>query len=308
LRTLNIPCSAAPLIPFAEEKSMRHCSFRLGRFLLILALLSVAAAAETPKLTFKFTTIKVKGAQSTAIYGVNNAGAMVGSYVDSSGVRHGFMLSGGKVTKLDDPKGTDTYCFAINKAGSIVGYYATSSHNAQAFLYQKGKFSDIGPAGSTGSQGIGINDHGDVNGNFGDSKGGHGFLLKGGKYTTQDVPGAAFTLGGGINNADLMTEEWIDSSSNVESSLYNGKKYTTINVPGEPDSYVSGINNLGDIVYSWESASAYGGALRHGGKIYKFHVPEGDRTFGYGINDHNIIVGAYTNEKTGALEGFSATY
>jgi len=310
LRTLNIPCSAAPLIPFAEEKSMRHCSFRLGRFLLILALLSVAAAAETPKLTFKFTTIKVKGAQSTAIYGVNNAGAMVGSYVDSSGVRHGFMLSGGKVTKLDDPKGTDTYCFAINKAGSIVGYYATSSHNAQAFLYQKGKFSDISPSGSTGSQALGINDHGDINGNFGDSSGvSHGFLLKGGTYTTLDVPGAQDTLGGGINNAGLMTEVWLDSTFSSESSLYNGKTYKTINVPGEPNSDAAAINNLGDIVYSWEgSGDTYGGALRlHGGKFYKFHVPKGDRTFGYGINDHSVIVGAYT-DTNGVLSGFSATY
>src|ERR1700680_2792767 len=215
---------------------MRHVSLSLGRFVLLLALLSAAAAAETPKLIFKFKTIKVAGAQSTAIYGINNAGAMVGSYVDSGGGRHGFRLSGGEGKNIDDPNGTDTYCFAINKAGSIVGYYTTSSHSAQAFLYQKGKFSDISPAGSTGSPALWINDHGDINGNFGDSKGSHGFLLKGGTYTTQDVPGAAFTLGGGINNAGLMTEIWLDSGFNSESSLYNGKTYKTINVPGEADS------------------------------------------------------------------------
>jgi probable HAF family extracellular repeat protein len=287
---------------------MRHVSLSLGRFVLLLALLS-AAAAETPKLIFKFKTIKVAGAQSTGVYGINNAGAMVGSYVDSGGLRHGFRLSGGKVVTIDDPNGTDTYCFAINKAGSIVGYYTTSSHSAQGFLYQKGKFSDISPAGSTGSQALGINDHGDINGNFGDSKGSHGFLLKGGTYTTQDVPGAAFTLGGGINNAGLMTEVWLDSAFNSESSLYNGKTYKTINIPGEADSDAGAINNLRDIVYSWENSSGdtYGGALRHGGKFYKFHVPGGDRTFGYGINDHHVVVGAYTDQN-GVLSGFSATY
>jgi probable HAF family extracellular repeat protein len=291
-----------------EEKAMRADRSGLGRVVLLLALLSVATAAETPKLTFKFKTIKVAGAQSTAVYGINNAGAMVGSYVDSGGVRHGFRLSGGKVTKIDDPKGTDTYCFAINKAGAIVGYYTTSSHSAQAFLYQKGKFVDVSPANSTGSQALGINDHGYVNGNFGDSKGSHGFLLKSGKYTTLDVPGAAFTLGGGINNAGLMTEVWIDSASQSESSLYNGKKYKTINVPGEANSDAAAINNLGDIVYSWEgSGDTYGGALRHSGKFYKFHDPSGDRTFGYGINDHNVVVGAYT-DKNGVLSGFRAIY
>src|ERR1700680_4029185 len=127
---------------------MRHVSLSLGRFVLLLALLSAAAAAETPKLIFKFKTIKVAGAQSTAIYGINNMGAMVGSYVDSGGVRHGFTLANGKVVKIDDPNGTDTYCFATNRAGAIVGYYATSNHNAQGFLYAKGKFTDISPTGS----------------------------------------------------------------------------------------------------------------------------------------------------------------
>jgi probable HAF family extracellular repeat protein len=283
---------------------------RVSRWVVLVMLVSVAAFAETPTppLTFKYKAIKVAGAQSTAIYGINNGGVMVGSYVDSGGVRHGFSLSAGNVTRLDDPKGTDTYCFAINKAGAIVGYYSTANRTAQAFLYAKGKFKDIAPAGSMGSQALGINDHGDVNGNFADSKGSHGFLLKGGAYITLDVPGAQATLGGGINNAGLMTEVWLDSNFNSESSLYNGKKYTKINVPGEPNSDAAAINNLGDIVYSWEGATdTYGGALRHGGKLYKFHVPGGDRTFGYGINDHNVIVGAYTDDN-GVLNGYAATY
>ena len=54
------------------------------------------------------------------------------------------------------------------------------------------------------------------------------------------MPGAAYTLGGGINNAGVMTEVWLDSRFNSESSLYKGKKYTTINVPDEPDSDASG--------------------------------------------------------------------
>ncbi len=55
---------------------------RVSRLVVFAALVTVAALAETPTLTFTYTTIKVTGAQSTAIYGINNAGAMVGSYVD----------------------------------------------------------------------------------------------------------------------------------------------------------------------------------------------------------------------------------
>src|ERR1700731_2348572 len=115
--------SGSHIVSFADSGKENF----MRRFALFLLLLSLPAAAQTPGLKFKFKTIKVPGAQSTAIFGVNNAGAMVGSYVDSGGVRHGFKLSAGKATKIDDPKGTDTYCFAINKASAIVGYYATSS-------------------------------------------------------------------------------------------------------------------------------------------------------------------------------------
>ena len=164
---------------------MKNCTKFLFVATLVLTFVFVATA-ETP-LSFRYKTIKVKGAQSTAIFGVNNAGVMVGSYVDSGGVRHGFRLSRGKVSTIDDSKGMDTYCFAIDKAGTTVGYYVTSTFNAQAFLYEKGKFTDIGPAGSTDSQALGINDHGDINGNFVDSKGSHGFLLKSGTYTILSV-------------------------------------------------------------------------------------------------------------------------
>jgi hypothetical protein len=105
-----------------------------------------------------------------------------------------------------------------------------------------------------------------------------------------------------------MTEVWLDSTFDAESSTYDGSTFTTINVPGEPDTSAGGISNHGDVVFSWEGTTdTYGGALLHAGKYYKFHVPHGDRTFGYGINDKHVVVGAYT-DKNGVLKGFSATY
>ena len=146
------------------------------------------------------------------------------------------------------------------------------------------------------------------NGNFGDSAGSHAFLYDGSKYTTIDVPGALATLGGGINNASLLTLVWIDSEGNAESSLYDGKKYTTIDIPKEENSDAGAISNKKDVVYSWEDASDdYGAALRHAGKYYKFTVPKSARTFGYGINDKNIVVGTYV-DANGLTKGFQAKY
>src|SRR5579862_9932821 len=104
-----------------NRKMVVHAGF------VVLVFALVAAAANAPTLTFKFTTIEVKGAQDTRVFGVNNAGVMVGAYIDSSGISHGFMLKSGKVKTLDNSEGSNTNCAGVNKADDIAGYYVNSS-------------------------------------------------------------------------------------------------------------------------------------------------------------------------------------
>ena len=86
---------------------MKNCRAVGCLWMVVLVFVFAATAADAPKLTFKFTTIQLKGAQDTRVFGTNNLGVMVGAYVDSGGVSHGFMLKGAKVTTLDDSKGTN---------------------------------------------------------------------------------------------------------------------------------------------------------------------------------------------------------
>src|SRR5579863_3332448 len=102
------------------RKIMKNCKAGLGLFAALLILLTAAAAAEKPALTFAFKTINIPGSTETDIFGVNNSQVGVGSYVDGKGIRHGFMLAGKKLTKIDDPKGVTTYCFAINNLNAVV--------------------------------------------------------------------------------------------------------------------------------------------------------------------------------------------
>src|SRR5579864_6329017 len=127
---------------------MKNCARFLFVGTLVLTFVFVAIA-DAPKLAFKFTTIEVKGAQDTRVFGTNNGGVMVGAYVDSGGVDHGFMLKGGKVKTLDDPNGTNTNCEGVNTAGDVVGFYLKSTGSEQGFLYHKGTFTDVGPSGAT---------------------------------------------------------------------------------------------------------------------------------------------------------------
>jgi hypothetical protein len=92
---------------------------------------------------FKLAGIKIAKDQQGTIYGVNNAGDFVGTYVASNGTEHGMLISGGKVKNIDDPKGVSTDCFDINSKNDIVGSYFDSAGNPHGFQYAAGKFKDI---------------------------------------------------------------------------------------------------------------------------------------------------------------------
>src|SRR3569832_159581 len=77
------------------------------------------------------TTFDVKGATSgTAPNGINDHGAVVGSYGDAAGM-HGFLRRpSGKILSIDVPGSASTVATAIGKSGSIAGYYSdgTGTH------------------------------------------------------------------------------------------------------------------------------------------------------------------------------------
>jgi uncharacterized membrane protein len=287
----------------------------------VLTFACIATAANAPKLTFKFTTINVKGSEETDTYAINNAGVIVGDYIDSSGKMHGLKLVGRKVTNIDDPNATGgTICNDINSSDAIVGSYVNSSGATKGFLYKNGKFTDVVPPGATTfSEANGINDQGEIVGDYDDSSGVDvGFLLKGNNYTTLDLSGSTFTLAYGINNSGWITIIWGDSAGNSESSLYDSKtkEYSKkpINVPDAASSWAHLIDTAGDIVYRWtDSAGITHGALctkctSNGRKYYKFDDPKGSNLRADGINDHRTIVGRFIPTKSSEFEGFKATY
>jgi|SRR5579871_3178252 len=109
--------------------------------------------------------IKLPGITTTAVAGrgMNDAGDIVGWYEDSAGVQHGFLLSGGVATTIDDPGGT-TNLEGINNNGEISGLYTDSSGNRHGFTYDiaKKKFTELTVPGSTYVEVWGLNDKGVV--------------------------------------------------------------------------------------------------------------------------------------------------
>jgi len=282
---------------------------------------ALASAADAPKLTFKFTNANVPGASQTLASAINNRGVMVGGYQDKSGVVHGYILDGKKLTKVDHPNTTYTLLSGINFNGpiAVVGYYTNSSGASAGFRYtpKTKRLANIpNPKGATSLWTGGMNDWGWIVGWYQDSNGNdHGFLLQGKKYTVLDVPGALETYAYGINNQGDITLTWADSKYLYEGALYNGKTYQVINVPGAPGgSEASFINNENDVTFWWLDSAGYThGALcpqcdSKGRTFYKFDYPKADETYPNGINDKNAILGEYQDTENGPIASFEATW
>ena len=116
------------------------------------------------------------GQEGTITQSVNDAGLVVGYYVDSNGVDHGFVYDGTNFTTIDPPGSTDTLLFGINNAGIITGRFFDAAGVRHGFLDDNGVFTIIVFTGAVGTGVTAINDNGDLAGYYLDSNGFlHGF-------------------------------------------------------------------------------------------------------------------------------------
>jgi probable HAF family extracellular repeat protein len=160
--------------------------------------------------TKKFTDIKIKGGTLVEPSGINDKGAVVGTYTDSAGVAHGFLLVGKKLTNLDPPgvvsgltgpangfinnAGVITI-FGLNSANTNVSF--TTANNGKTYKPFHGK-----GEGTTGTAIHNLNNKGDIVATVFDTAGNrHGILLHGGKqYVFDDPNGVGATRADGLND------------------------------------------------------------------------------------------------------------
>src|SRR5260370_36310626 len=86
------------------------------------ALVALGVAWSGPVLAARIITIDPPGASTAFAYGVNDAGAVVGSYVDANGV-HGFVRApDGTYTTFNRLRHM-TDAISIDRNGQVAGYF-----------------------------------------------------------------------------------------------------------------------------------------------------------------------------------------
>lgn len=154
----------------------------------------------------KFTDIPgPSGATATFASGINDRGVIVGTYRDSGGLPHGFILRGKTYTTLDVPGAMTTVAAGINNNGSIVLSWLDSKGVFESSLYDGKTYKTIDVPGATNSFAAGLNTAANVVYEWLDFNGlQHGALLYKGKYYKFDHPKSLQTYAGGVNDYHVI--------------------------------------------------------------------------------------------------------
>jgi uncharacterized membrane protein len=125
-----------------------------------------------------YATISCAQGTSTRAYGIDDAGAIVGDYSNStSGPFSGFAYKSGQCTAIDYPSAVSTGARGINKSNQISGWYEDSSSTYHGFVKAGANFSSLSYPEAIGTLAYHINDMGQVAGFYTDAAGAtHGFV------------------------------------------------------------------------------------------------------------------------------------
>jgi hypothetical protein len=277
--------------------------------------------------TFTFVTIDPPGSTMTVPSGITDDGVIIGYYINSSGVYHGFMRTpDGTITTFDPPGSTFTLPTSINLDGEIAGAYCDTAAcasslgvGARGFVqHREGTFVTFAaPAGqilapiyNAGGPPPELTPAGAIAGTYsvlGPPFAEHGFLRhRNGTIKTIDVPGATgFTEVLAINPSGTIVGDYSTPTISYAGFIRTpDEKVTTITIPNScPGNSIptGGIDPAGEVagVYSDSTCSGTHGYLRTpGGTITSFDPPGSIATSPYGINAAGAITGNFFTGST----------
>ncbi len=280
--------------------------------LLVLGL-ALSLTLSTPRVHAQDITGLVNfdfpNAIETECNGINNNGVIVGHYVDSSAVDHGFIRRNNTPQTVDVPKATGTLLYGAN-SDTAVGWYNDQDGITHGFSVNTNHtIKTIDPPGTTLTNAWDINDAGVIVGDYTDSSGVyHGFTLNGKTYTTYDAPnGAILTEILGINNLGDMSGIFDDSSGEEHGFVLSKGVFTQIDYPGSGIvvTATDRVNDLGEIVglYGTSTSGPFSGYHAKNKTFTTIMYPGSYETRTRGVDNQGVVVGRYTDQE-GNVHGY----
>jgi hypothetical protein len=302
---------------------------RISIVMLVLGACLVSAVQVQAQQAHTVTRIDVPGAgnskgQGTIPFGILANNWILGSYIDSSNVNHGFLRNPKTrhFTKISYPGSKSTYPNGVDSKLAVTGAYWDTSIVGHGFLRSSAghytSFDD--PLAGTGSgQGTfagNINTGGEIAGNYTDSNSvHHGFLLSKGQYTTVDAPGAGTGSGqgtfiagfSGLTDKGAVAGNYTDTNGTSHGFLRTGSGQFTTNVdpPGSVNTFAIGLsfkNVVGGIYYD-SSGFIHGFVFRAPSTYVSFDAKNAIYTSANNMDPAGAIAGVYY-DSGGVMHGY----
>jgi hypothetical protein len=124
------------------------------------------------------------------------------------------------------------------------------------------------------------------------------------KFKTISAPGAKDTGLGGINNSNVVSGSYIDSSGVLHGMTLAGNQLVTIDDPNGTNTSPSGLNNTGMVVGNYSRGGNAVGFLYQNGTFTDVLPFASSSSFVGNVNDAGVMVGGYTDPNTGAQLAF----
>ena len=318
-----------PMNALALKQRMRHSPASTG----VERSSAAARAAAVPTDSVQYSYIYINIPNSTFVQpnAINDAGLVVGWYLDSSYNYHGITWQNGTLQYVDYPGALQTSLQGVNNLGQIIGIYEDASFNVHVATYSPSgaAWSDLpaipGGWGEYVGSAISLNDEGEALGCAPSDTIGFVELTwiwhperQAYSYLTSAAAGPGETCGEAMNDwqtvVGLMDTAY--GSLNPGSSfLFLGDNLTEYPIVPFPSSLQGtpvapfGLNNRGTIAgsVSLPPDNSVSGFLRNPDGVFSIvNDAAWPSTYLTGVNDFGVLVGDVYDPTTGLSPGFVA--
>lgn len=267
-------------------------------------------ASEQP---YSYSPVDYPGAAATTVFGINARGDIVGTYVDSGAMSHGFLLRDGVFATIDVPGAAGSDARGISPAGDIVGGYwlpGEPTANIHGYLLRRdGTLEYIDYPGQINTIPQRILPDGTILGCF---HGSDTMMSMFGMFMRGAVTGA-IEQDASMNNgatpdlsiiAGLFTDMTEPAPRAAWGYVIENGVFTRFRVPGSNLTAVWDVSPGGALVGVYRNALGTHGFLLENGEYTSIDFPTATVTRAFGVNANGDIVGNYV--KAGVTHGYIA--